>query len=325
MMKKILSVVITACALVTLPFTSALAASGAYPSRPIVLVVPFAPGGTTDLLGRLVAKGLSENLGVSVVVENRPGAGGNIGSNSVVKATPDGYTLLLGGAGHLVILPSIMPGFPFDPYKSLEPVALVGTAMNVLIANPKSPFQHVKDVADYARENPKSLNYASGGNGGVIHLAAELFAHQANVELTHIPYKGSSAAYGDLVSGRVQIMFDNLPSALPYIRSGQMRAIAVTGEERSPELPDVPTMQQEGMPDYVATSWWGILAPAGTPPDIVNQLNKALAQVVEREKEAMVRLGATPVHSTEATFRRVMVEDGKKWEAIIKSAGIEGL
>src|SRR5690606_28641628 len=160
---KILSVVIATCALVTLPFTATLAASGAYPSRPIVLVVPFAPGGTTDLLGRLVAKGLSENLGVSVVVENRPGAGGNIGSNSVVKAAPDGYTLLLGGAGHLVILPSIMPDFPFDPYKSLAPVALVGTAMNVLIANPKSPFQHVKDVAEYARKHPKSLNYASGG------------------------------------------------------------------------------------------------------------------------------------------------------------------
>jgi tripartite-type tricarboxylate transporter receptor subunit TctC len=298
------------------------AAATGYPSQPIRLVVPFAPGGTTDLFGRLIGKGLSQKLGVTVVIDNRAGAGGNIGSAFVVQSTPDGHTLLLGGAGHLVISPSLGKTFPFDPYMDLQPVSLVGTAMNVLVASTKLPFQHVDDIVAYARAKPGELNYASGGNGGVIHLAGELFSEQAGVKLAHVPYKGSSGAYGDLISGRVQIMFDNLPSALPHIRSKQLNAIAVTGTQRSVELPDTPTMREQGLPDYEASSWWGVFAPAATPKPIVEKLNRALREVVQEESDAIVKLGANPAFSSPNALAIRMRQDGDKWGAIIKRAGI---
>lgn len=308
----------------TLALTDAsiAAAANAYPDKPIKLVVPFGAGGTTDLFGRLIGKALGDELKVAVVVENRAGAGGNIGSAQVARSPADGYTLLLGGAGHLVISPSLDPSFPFDPYKDLAPVMMVGTAMNVLVAHPSVPAKSVQELIDYARGKPGEVNFASGGKGGVIHLAGEMFARQAKVQLAHIPYKGSAAAYTDLVAGRVQIMFDNLPSALPYIRSGQVKAIAVTGAARSPQLPDVPTVSEQGLKGYEASSWWGVFAPAGTPAAIIAKLNDALVRGLAKYKEDIERLGADPSQGTPEGFAAIMRKDGDKWAEIIKSAGI---
>lgn len=321
-MKTLRNILVAIISMLTLNSHAGTSAE-AYPNRPIHLVVPFGPGGTTDLFGRLIGKLLGEQLGVSVVIENRAGAGGNIGSAQVARAAPDGYTLLLGGAGHLVISPSLDPAFPFNPYTDLAPVMMVGTAMNVLIVHPSLPINSVEDLIKYARANPGKVNYASGGQGGVIHLAGEMFAKQANVKLVHVPYKGSSAAYIDLVAGRVQIMFDNLPSALSYIRSGQMRAIAVTGAKRSPQLPSTPTIAEQGLKSYEASSWWGVFAPAKTPRSVINKLNSTLQQSMSTIAEQVRALGAEPSSSTPENFAGIIKQDGDKWAEIIHDAGIK--
>ena len=306
----------------SLAFTNPGFAETPYPEKPIRLVVPFGAGGTTDLFGRLIGKALTEELGVSVVVENRAGAGGNIGSNQVARAEPDGYTLLLGGAGHLVISPSLDSTFPFDPYDDLAPIMMVGSAMNALVASPNVPASSVGELIDYARSKPGDLNFASGGTGGVIHLAGEMFARQADLRLTHVPYKGSAAVYPDLISGRVQVMFDNLPSALPYIRDGQVKALAVTGVSRSPRLPDVPTVSEQGLKDYEASSWWAVFAPAGVSTEIVEKLNTALLNGLVKYESEIENLGAEPSRGTPEQLKAIMRRDGQKWSEIIRAAGI---
>ncbi len=306
-----------------LVFSLALESARAeYPDKPIRLVVPFAPGGTTDLFGRLVAQALTDNLKVPVIVDNKVGAGGNIGSDYVTKAPADGYTLLLGGAGHLAISPSLYANFPFDPVRDLVPVALVGSAMNVLVVHPSVDAKNPRELAAYVKKHPRSINFASGGAGGVIHLAGEMFNLVAGTDMAHVAYKGSSAAYVDLLSGRVQVMFDNLPSALPYIQSGKLRALGVTSRTRSPSLPDVPTLAEQGFPDYEATTWWALFAPRGTPAPIVERLQREVNAGMRNVAQKIRELGAEPESAGSEQTAQRLLRDLDAWAKVVKRAGL---
>jgi len=258
---------------VVLAALSPVAAAQNYPTKPIRLVVPFPAGGTTDILARAAAQKLSEALGQQVVVDNRPGAGGNIGADIVAKSAPDGYTLLMGTVGTHAINPSLYTKMPYDHFKDFVPVVLVAGVPNVLVVTPSLPVNSVQDLIKLAKEKPGQINFASSGSGTSIHLSGELFKTMTGVEMTHVPYKGSSPALTDLMGGQVQLMFDNLPSALPQIKGGKLRAIAVTSTKRAPALPDIPTMAESGLPGFEASSWFGVLAPAGTPPAVVTRIN----------------------------------------------------
>src|SRR5664279_1265564 len=249
------------------------ASAQGYPTRPIRLVVPFPAGGTTDILARAVSQKLTEAFGQAVVVDNRPGAAGNIGSDLVAKSTPDGYTLLMGTVGTHAINPSLYAKMPYDHIKDFVPVVLVAGVPNVLEVNTSVPVHSVNDLIKLAKDKPGQINFASSGAGTSIHLSGELFKTMAGVDMTHVPYKGSSPALTDLMGGQVQIMFDNLPSSLALIKAGKLRAIAVTSLKRSPALPDVPTISESGVPGFEASSWFGVLAPAGTPAPIVARIN----------------------------------------------------
>jgi tripartite-type tricarboxylate transporter receptor subunit TctC len=244
---------------------AACASAQTYPTRPIRLVVPFPAGGTTDILAREVGDRLSRSFGQSVVVDNRPGAGGNIGSDLVAKSAPDGYTLLMGTVGTHAINPSLYTRMPYDHVKDFVPIILVAGVPNVLEVTPSLPVNSVADLIKLAKEKPGQLNFASSGNGTSIHLSGELFKTMAGVDMTHVPYKGSAPALTDLMGGQVQLMFDNLPSSLQQIKAGKLRAIAVTSAQRAPALPNVPTIAESGLPGFEASSWFGLLAPAGTP------------------------------------------------------------
>ena len=267
-------------ALLALP-AIANAQTPAYPTKPIRLVVPFPAGGATDILAREVAKHLTETWGQSVVVDNRPGAGGNIGSELVAKSPPDGYTLEMGTVGTHAINASLYSKMPYDHVKDFVPVILVAGVPNVLVVNPSVPVNSVQEFIAYAKANPGKLNFASSGSGTSIHLSGELFKVMAGVQMTHVPYKGSAPALQDLLGGQVQLMFDNLPPSLPQIKAGKLRALAVTSATRAPALPDVPTVAEAGLPGFEASSWFGVLAPAGTPPAIVAKLHGALMTVMK--------------------------------------------
>jgi len=301
------------------------AAADAWPGQPIRMVVPFAPGGAVDTLGRLVSKQLTEILGQSVVVENKPGAGGNIGSNQVAKATPDGYTLLFGAAGNIAINPSLFDNMPYSVDKDLAPAALAGQSMNVLVVPAALPVNSVAELIDYARKHPDQLNYGSSGNGGTTHLAGELFNSMAGTRITHVPYQGSGPAMVDLLAGRVQLMFDNLPSAMPHIQRGALKALGVTGATRSPQLPDVPTIAETGLPGFEATTWFGIFAPAGTPTAILERLNGAINQAMQTApvEQKLASMAAYFQPTTREQFQALIRDDTAKWARVIKTAGIK--
>jgi tripartite-type tricarboxylate transporter receptor subunit TctC len=299
-------------------------AQAPYPTRPIRIVVPFPAGGTTDILARAVAQKLTEATGQTVVVDNRPGAGGNIGAELVAKSAPDGYTLLMGTVGTHAINASLYKAMPFDHVRDFAPVILVAGVPNVLVVNPAVPANSVQELIAYGRANPGKLNFASSGSGTSIHLAAELFKTTTGVQMAHIPYKGSAPALVDLMGGQVQLMFDNLPSALPQIKAGKLRALAVTSAQRSAALPDVPTVAESGLPGFEASSWFGLLAPAATPKDIIAKLNgevaKWLATPEAREKlaaqGAIVAAGLTP-----DDFVRHIAAETTKWQKVVKDSG----
>ena len=296
-----------------------------YPSKPVRFVVPFAPGGTTDVLARLVGEKLSASLGQQFVVDNKPGAGGNVGTAQVAKAEPDGYTLLMGTVGTHAINASIYPSLPYDPVQDFAPVTLVATVPNVLVVNPEVPANSVAELIALAKEKPGELNFASSGNGSSIHLSGELFKAMTGVDIVHVPYKGSGPAVVDLLGVQVDMMFDNLPSSAPQIKAGKLRPLAVTTKERSPMLPDVPTMAEAGVPGFESYSWFGILAPAGTPEAIVNKLQgeiaKALADPAMRERFAEV--GAVPVGDTPAEFADLIAAETAKWAKVVEEAGVK--
>jgi tripartite-type tricarboxylate transporter receptor subunit TctC len=286
-------------------------------------VVPFPPGGATDILARDVAQKLTEAWGQSVVVDNRPGAGGNIGSELVAKAPPDGYTLLMGTVGTHAINASLYAKMPYDHIRDFAPVILVAGVPNVLVVNPALPVNTVAELIAYAKANPGKLNFASSGNGTSIHLSGELFKVMAGVQMTHVPYKGSAPAVADLISGQVQLMFDNLPPSLPQIKAGKLRALAVTSSTRAPALPDVPTMAEAGLPGFEASSWFGVLAPAGTPPAIVAKLNAEIARwlATPEAKERLSKQGADAAGGSPEDFVKHIAAETTKWAKVVKDSG----
>ena len=298
-------------------------AQATYPSRPVRVVVPFPAGGTTDILARAAAQKLSETWGQQAIVDNRPGAGGNIGSELVAKSPPDGYTLLMGTVGTHAINPSLYPKMPYDHVKDFVPVILVAGVPNVLVVNPSLPVNSVQELIAYAKANPGKLNFASSGSGTSIHLSGELFKTMTGVQMTHIPYKGSAPALTDLIGGQVQLMFDNLPSSLAFIKAGKLRALAVTSATRSAALPDVPTIAESGVPGFEASSWFGLLAPAGTPRDIVTKINadtqKWLASPDAKDK--LAAQGALAAGGSPEDFAKHIQAESAKWARVVKESG----
>ena len=294
-----------------------------YPTKPIRLVVPFPPGGTTDILARAVAQQLSQTWNQQVIVDNRPGAGGNIGAELVAKAAPDGYTLVMGTVGTHAINPSLYGKMPYDHVKDFAPVILVAGVPNVLEVNPDLPVHSVRELIDYAKANPGKLNFASSGNGTSIHLSGELFKTMAGVQMTHVPYKGSAPALADLAGGQVQLMFDNLPSSLGLIKGGKLRAIAVTSTTRAAALPDVPTIAESGLPGFEASSWFGVLAPAGTPHEIVAKLNGAIGTwlATPEAKEKLLAQGAIAAGGSPEDFAQHIDRETAKWAKVVKASG----
>ena len=295
----------------------------AYPAKPIRLVVPFPPGGATDILARAAAQKLTDAWGQPVVVDNRPGAGGNIGSELVAKAAPDGYTLEMGTVGTHAINASLYAKMPYDHVKDFAPVILVASVPNVLEVNPGVPAKSVAELISYAKANPGKLNFASSGSGTSIHLSGELFKVMAGVDMTHVPYKGSSPALQDLLGGQVQVMFDNVPPSLPQIRAGKLRALAVTSATRSPALRDVPTIAESGLPGYEASSWFGVLAPAGTPPAIIAKLNAEIGAwlATPEAKEKMLALGANAAGGSPEDFAKHIAVETAKWQKVVRASG----
>jgi tripartite-type tricarboxylate transporter receptor subunit TctC len=303
-------------------------AQGAWPNKPVRIVVPFAPGGTTDILARTLAPELSKAFGQSFVVENRGGAGGNIGAEVVAKAPGDGYTLLMGTVGTHGINKSLYSKLPYDPQKDFAPITLVAGVPNVMVMSTKRAqdlgINSVADFVKHAKANPGRLNMASSGNGTSIHLAGELFKARNGIFMTHIPYRGSGPAMTDLLAGNMDVMFDNLPSAMPHIKAGNLKAFAVTSAVRSEALPDVPTVAEAGkLPGFEASSWFGLLAPAGTPAEVVSRLQQETAKALNLPavKERLLAQGAIPSGNTPAEFAALIDAEIKKWEAVVKASG----
>ncbi len=301
----------------------AFAAHAQYPNKPIKMVVPFPAGGTTDIMARAMANELQKSFGQAVIVENKAGAGGNIGSDYVAKAVPDGYTLLMGTVGTHAINVTLYPKMPYDAVKDFAPVSLVAAVPNVLVAAPSFPVNSVKDLIDAAKKDPNAVTFASSGSGTSIHLSGELFKQLAGVQMTHVPYKGSSAALPDLMSGQVNVMFDNAPSVMPHIRGGKLKAIAVTSSKRSPALPNVPTIAESGLPAFEASSWFGVLAPAGTPKDIVDKLSQAIVKSLQTAeiKDRLASQGADAVGNTPEQFSAHIKTEIDKWAKVVKASG----
>ncbi|MGE8450475.1 MAG: Bug family tripartite tricarboxylate transporter substrate binding protein, partial [Pseudomonadales bacterium] len=309
---------ITIAAASALAFSSA-AIADAYPTKPIRLIIPFAVGGSTDNLGRVLAARLSEKLGQQVVADNRPGAGGNIGTDLVAKAPADGYTLLFATEGTLGINPSLYKKLPFDPEKDFTPIAQFASVPNILVVNPKVQAKTVEELAAYAKRKPASLNMGSAGNGTTNHLSGELFQSMTGASFTHVPYKGSGPAMADLLADQIQLMFDNLPGSLPHVKAGSLRALAVTSAKRSPLLPDVPTMAEAGVPGYDVEVWFGVAAPKGLPAQTLATLSKAITEISQEPAtiEKILNIGATPLTSTPAEFGSRIQEARLKWAPIV--------
>jgi tripartite-type tricarboxylate transporter receptor subunit TctC len=287
------------------------------------VIVPFAAGGPNDIIVRLVAQKLAASLGQPFLVENRAGAGGNIGTDYVAKSAPDGYTLLSVGPGSLIINP-LMGKVPYDTERDFAPIALMARAPNALVAHPSLAAHSVKELIALARARPGAINYGSGGNGSTPHLAAALFAAMAGVELTHVPYKGTAPATADLIGGQVQIAFLGIPAVLPHVRSGKLRVLAVTGLQRSAELPDVPTVDESGVAGYEVNPWYGLLAPVGTPRAIVARLGAETTRVVRAAemREKLAGQGAEAVGGTPEEYAAVIRADTATWTRVVGQAGL---
>jgi len=302
-----------------------LARAGAYPDRPLKMVVPFAAGASSDMLARTVAEGLGARLGQPVVVENRAGAGGNIGADVVAKAAPDGYTLGIGSIGTHATNGLIYAAMPYDTIKDFAPITLVAAVSLVLVVHPSVPAHDVRELIAYLKERPGKISYASGGVGASQHLAGELFKYLAKVDMVHVPYKGSAGSVPDLISGRVPVMFADLPLVLSYIQNGSLRALAVGDRERSPVLPAVPTLAESGLPDYQANAWYGLFAPAGTPPDIVARLQREVAAILGQPdvRKRLVAQGANPSGMAPDAFKAFQRKEIDRWKTVVQAAHIK--
>jgi len=314
-------IVLTAAVLFAALSTAALAQ--AYPSKPIRMIAPYPPGGATDILARLIAQGLTESLGQPVIVENKAGANGQIGHDFVAKAAPDGYTLVLGNSAVLAVSVSMYDKLPFDPLKDFAPITLAAQGPLVFEINAAIPASNMQEFLAWAKQRGGKVNAGLAGVGAMHHLVTEMVKLQAGVQWTNVPYKGSAPMVLDLVGGQVDVGVDNIPSSLQLIKTGKLRALAVTSDQRTPLLPDVPTLAQAGVPGVVAAAWHGVLAPAGTPPEIVNRLNVEIVKIL-RSPETVAKLaglGLDPVGSDPKTFADFIASENVKWAKVVKASG----
>ena len=319
MRNRITCVTLTTCVLVA----GAASAQPNYPSKAIRYVVPFPAGGLLDIVARAIGQDLNKAWNQPVIIDNRPGAGGNIGADYVAKAAPDGYTILMGAVSTHAINPTLYSKLPYDPIKDFAPVTLITSVPNVLVVHPSLPVKTVKDLIALAKARPGQLNFASGSTGSAGHLAGELFNSMAGVQMTHIPYKGAAPAVIDLIAGHVSLMFDNLASALPNIKAQRVRAIAVTTLTRSPLLPNVPTISESGLKGFDVSTWFGIFAPAGTPPELVSKLNIEVVRILHTNemRERLAALGAEPAGNKPDEFLAFIKAEIPKYAKVIKASG----
>ena len=309
---------------VVLACTPFLAWGQVYPSKPLRLIVPFPPGGVTDIVGRLLAQRLGESLGRPVVVDNRGGANGLIGAQAATKAPADGYTLLMATATH-AINATLAPTSTFDLQRDLLPISLAASVPLLLAVHPSLPVKSVKDLVALARAQPGKLDFASGSTGSASHLAGEMLNTMASIRMVHVPYKGGSLAIQDLIGGHVTVMFENMPSILPVVQSGRLRAIAVTGARRSPAAPQLPTMIESGWPGFEAGSWYGLFAPVGTPREITSRLNSEVVKTLRsaETQKLLAQQGAEPVGNSEAEFEAFIRSEIARWASVIKAANVK--
>jgi len=306
------------------PWPAEAQTADVWPTKPLRFILPFPPGGGTDILGRLIAERLTANLGQPVVTENRGGAGGNVGAEAAAKSPPDGYTIVL-VAPSLAISTSLYSKLNYDPVKDFAPVSLVATVPNVMITNPSVPAGTLKEFIALAKSKPGEMNFGSGGSGTSNHLAGELFNIVAGVKLVHVPYKGVNLAMQDVLSGRVQLVFIGIPAAAPHIKAGKLRALALASAQRSAVLPDVPTADEAGLPKFEVTTWYGILAPAGTPGRIVVRLNAELVKIMHSPelKDRLDALATDPATSTPEEFAALIQREIAKWRDVVREAGMK--
>ena len=298
-------------------------AADAYPAKPVRFVVAFPPGGGTDIIARAIAQKLAERIAQQVVVDNRPGAGGNIGTDIVAKSAPDGYTMLMGSAGPLAINASLFGKMPFDPIKDLAPVTLAASTPNVLVVHPSLRVATVKELIALAKARPGEINFASSGHGTPAHLAGELFNSMVGVKMVHVPYKGAAPALADLLGGQVQLMFSTMPPALPHVKDGKLRALAVTSAKRSPAAPDLPTLDEIALPGFEANTWHGVVVPAGTPATIVARLNREIVAILHLPDvvERFSSQGAEALGSTPEEFAAYIRSETLKWAKVVRDSG----
>jgi tripartite-type tricarboxylate transporter receptor subunit TctC len=322
MTRKFWTLVFAAWAILAAPFSTTAAAQD-YPTSPIRLIVTFAPGGSSDVLARAVANAMSEGLGQPVVVDNRPGAGGHIGAEAAARATPDGYTLLFGTIGTHGIGPALHKNLRYDPVNDLAPVGILHKLPNVLIIHPSIPANTLSELIEHARSKPSQLTFASAGNGSVSHLAGELLKAAAGIDVVHVPYRGGGAAMPDLLSGRVSMMLETIPNALPQVRSGTLRALGVTTPVRSTAAPDLPTFAESGLRDFDVSSWTGLFVPAGTPRAIIDRLNAETIRIARHAAylEQLKTMGTDAASSTPEAFGAFVRKEIANWTEVVKRSG----
>ncbi len=305
-----------------LALTATAAVAQDYPNKAIRLIIPFGPGGTTDILGRVIGERLTARWGQQVIIDNRPGAGGNIAAEQTVRAPADGYTLFIGSMGTQSINVSIYSKLPFDPLKDFTPISLVANSANLLLVHPSIPVRNVKQLIALARTKPGRLSYSSSGSGSFNHMSAELMKLMAQIDMVHIPYKSGAQAVTAVVSGEADLIFQTIPGALPFMDSGRLRALAVCSIERHPLFPQLPTASESGLPGFEISTWYGILGPAGIPPPVVPKLNEALVQIVNANRKRFMELGVDPVSNTPEQFAALVSADLIKWAKVAKAARI---
>lgn len=296
-----------------------------FPTKPVRFIVPFAPGGNTDVQGRFIANRLTATLGQQVIVDNRPGAGGTLGMEMAARAPADGYTLVLGSFGSVLLAPSLYAKLRYDPEKDLAPVILLSTPPSLIVTNPAVPAKSVRELIAHARANPNKLNYGSAGNGSFAHLSAELFRSMAKIQIAHVPYKGAAPALTDLLGNQIQLVFAPFPAALPHVNGGRLNALAVTGDKRSPVLPQAPTAAESGLPGYEASGWFAVMAPAGTPKAIVTRINQDINRVFAdpEVRAAFAADGSEPVGGTPEQLAQSIREGLAKWAKLVRELGVQ--
>ncbi len=295
-----------------------------YPSKPVRIIVPFAPGGGTDLSARIIAQKLSESLGANFVVENRPGAAGIVGTETVAKSKPDGYTMLVVSSSH-AMNPAMYEKMPYDTARDFAPISLLMSGPTLVVAHPSLPAKNARELIALAKARPGTLTFASAGHGTPPHMAGELFKALAKIDILHIPYKGNGPAYTDLMAGQVSLMFPNIATSLPYAKSGRMRAIGVGSKQRSAIAPEIPTIHESGLPGYEMSSWFGLLAPAGTPPTVASRLQQEITRIFKQAdvRDKLLAQGVEPVGSTPQEFTVFLAAETTQWAKIIKSSGLK--